>query len=261
MYNFIDSLYSHLPESWEDFFIDNEVKEILVGIQESINENLSQKQEVFPEAENVFNAFRYTNKNLLKVVLWGQDPYPGTYIDRKGNVKPIARGLSFSSPREGDIPPSLKNVFKELERSYKELTDREKNKTICKSFSYPKHGDISSWAKQGVLLLNKSLTTLKGISGAHNKSFNPWEAFIVCFLKYIKSIKVIHVFWGLEAQKIKGLEGFSSDLILMAAHPSPMAQNKFMGCNHFVKINRCIRNLFKETGNEIRYQEIDWNIE
>lgn len=185
---------------------------------------------VYPQKKDVFRSFNLTPLNQLKVVIVGQDPYHGPHQ---------AHGLAFSVPKGIKPPPSLKNVFKEL---YTDL-----------KITLPKHGCLEKWAKQGVLLLNHTLTVREGIPRSHFGK--GWENFTDTALKLISETckDVIFVLWGkAAAEKCCFLED-DKQLILKAAHPSPYSATKFFGCKHFSKIN----NLLKKKDKEI----IDWSLE
>jgi uracil-DNA glycosylase len=183
---------------------------------------------VFPPGSKIFSAFDETPFDKVKVVILGQDPYHGY-----GQ----AHGLSFSVPRLTTIPPSLKNIFIELQ-----------NDLGCE---LPGHGCLTEWASQGVLLLNSVLTVEQGSPGSHAGA--GWERFTdkVMSIIDLELENVVFMLWGRYAkEKGKLLDG-SRHLILTAAHPSPFsARNGFFGCRHFSKTN----NYLKENDKE----EINW---
>jgi uracil-DNA glycosylase len=258
-YDMITPLYKRLPEGWEDFFELPDVRTILEHIQRKLNER---DENIVPNPKDVFNAFRYCDYNTTKVVIWGQDPYYSTWV-RNGKRVPTAVGLSFSTaPDNPKISPSLANIFAEINRSYACLDESAKSKMAHPTFTIPTHGDLRGWAYQGVLLLNKALTTIEGEAEAHMGSFNPWEGFIVEVLKFLKKKNPIHVLWGRKAAAIRDLGVLPSNApILEASHPSPLSatktDNPFMGCDHFVKINICLR---KRQRDGEGYGEIDWQV-
>lgn len=169
---------------------------------------------IYPPEELVFNAFRKTPYDKVKVVIVGQDPYhnPGQ-----------AHGLAFSVPHGVLPPPSLQNIFKELQADL--------------GIEPPSHGNLSSWAEQGVLLLNATLTVKQNEPLSHHGK--GWEKFTDGVIEALKRREdpVIFVLWGKSAQKkCQNLDG--SHIVLTAAHPSPLsAHNGFFGCRHFSKIN------------------------
>ena len=180
---------------------------------------LNQKQEgfiVLPESENVFNAFNYTPFDAVKVVILGQDPYHG---------KNQAQGLSFSVQKGVTVPPSLKNIYKELANDVKD-------------FENPNHGDLTSWARQGVLLLNATLTVRANESGSHQK--RGWEEFTDHVISEISRRKtgVVFLLWGKYAQQKESLINTDKHYVLKSAHPSPFsAYNGFFGSKPFSATN------------------------
>lgn len=171
---------------------------------------------VFPPRELVFNAFKLTGFDSLKVVILGQDPY---HNDGQ------AHGLAFSVPDGIALPPSLKNIFKELE-------------TDISGFKTPRSGDLSHWAKQGVLLLNATLTVNAHQAGSHQK--RGWEHFTDQVIEAISDQKdaVVFLLWGAYAQKKASLIDGSKHLILSTVHPSPLSVYRgFFGCRHFSQAN------------------------
>tara|TARA_B100000809_G_scaffold237910_1_gene258197 strand:- start:534 stop:1235 length:702 start_codon:yes stop_codon:yes gene_type:complete len=195
--------------------------------------------DIFPKNELVFNAFNNTPLNKVKVVIIGQDPYHSIDTKEK-DTKPHAHGLSFSVPNGTiKIPPSLKNIFKELNQDL--------------GFEIPTHGDLTSWAKQGVLLLNATLTVRAHEAGSHQKK--GWETFTDSVIEKLSLQKegVIFLLWGKFAQQKETLINTKKHHILKAAHPSPFsAYNGFYGCKHFSETNKILVSVGKK--------EIDWKI-
>ena len=184
---------------------------------------------IYPLKDDVFNAFRYCGYNGTRVVILGQDPYinPGE-----------AHGLSFSVQKGVRIPPSLRNI-------YQEAADDA-------GISIPVHGDLTHWAKQGVLLLNAVLT-VRGRQSSSHKGIG-WETFtdhVICFLDK-KEDPVVFLLWGNFAKKKAALIAGRHHKILTAVHPSPLAGNGFSGCKHFSQTNEFL----KTQG----YEPIDWQI-
>jgi uracil-DNA glycosylase len=169
---------------------------------------------VYPKKEEVFNALKLTTFEDVKVVIIGQDPYHGPNQ---------AHGLSFSVNYGIKSPPSLMNIFKELQSDV--------------GFQIPNHGNLTSWAKQGVLLLNATLTVRAGMPGSHQKK--GWEEFTDAVIKLISQEKQHCVFllWGNFAKTKKDLIDLEKHLVLEAAHPSPLARGAFFGSKHFSKTN------------------------
>jgi uracil-DNA glycosylase len=175
---------------------------------------------IFPPDPQIFSAFDCTSFNDTRVVIIGQDPYHGTMQ---------AHGLCFSVNKGVKVPPSLKNIYKEL-------------KTDIEGFNIPVHGDLSHWAKQGVLLLNATLTVEKDKAGSHHGK--GWEEFTDAVIKALSNQKkhVVFILWGKFAQSKAHLIDASKHLVLMAAHPSPFsAYNGFFGCKHFSQTNQYLK--------------------
>ena len=185
---------------------------------------------VYPPKGFVFAAFNRTPLEKLKVVIIGQDPYHG-----KGQ----ANGLCFSVSLGINKPPSLNNIFKELN------TDL--------GFPIPQSGNLEPWADQGVLLLNATLTVREGLAASHQKK--GWETFTDAVIKTISDEKkgVVFLLWGNFAHTKEQLIDKNKHFILKAAHPSPLARGAFFGCKHFSKTNE----LLKQQGLE----PIDWKVE
>lgn len=169
---------------------------------------------IFPKEQDVFKAFELTPFDAVKVVIIGQDPYHGLNQ---------AHGLSFSVNKGIKVPPSLQNIFKELQA--------DSNNPI------PAHGNLIKWAQQGVLLLNATLTVRAGLPGSHQKK--GWETFTDAIIKLISDEKehVVFLLWGNYAKTKAPLIDEGKHLILEAAHPSPLARGAFFGSKHFSKTN------------------------
>jgi len=194
---------------------------------------LSEQQEFFPPPNMIFNSFTHTPFENVKVVIMGQDPYHGI-----GQ----AHGLSFSVPMGVPAPPSLKNIFKELD------TDL--------GISPSKSGDLTSWARQGVLLLNSILTVAPNQPKSHH--LKGWEVFTdkVIELLCLRKDPVVFILWGKSAfDKFKKISSSSSQhCILAAPHPSPRsAYSGFFGCRHFSKANEFLKKIGKSP--------IEWELE
>ena len=173
---------------------------------------------IFPANDLIFNAFKLTRPSNIKVVILGQDPYHG-----KGQ----AHGLSFSVPNGVKIPPSLRNIFKELQSDL--------------NHSISGNGNLESWAKQGVLLMNATLTVREKKAGSHQKL--GWELFTDSVIKKISDKKrgIIFLLWGAFAQKKSVLIDTKKHHILTTTHPSPFsAYRGFLGCKHFSKTNKIL---------------------
>ncbi len=179
------------------------------------------KHSCYPSESLLFEAFNACPLNQLKVVIIGQDPYHGP-----GQ----AHGLSFSVPKGVSHPPSLSNIFKEIESDL--------------GIAYPKNGDLSSWAKQGVFLLNATLSVRAREAGSHQKK--GWETFTDAVIKTISSEKegVVFLLWGGFAKKKARLIDASKHLILNSGHPSPLSANRgyWFGNKHFSQCNAYLKN-------------------
>jgi uracil-DNA glycosylase len=185
---------------------------------------------VYPSGKQIFSAFNRTPFNKVKVVIIGQDPYHGP-----GQ----ANGLCFSVSPGIRKPPSLVNIFKELN------TDL--------GIPVPQDGNLEPWADQGVLLLNATLTVRGGMAGSHQKK--GWEIFTDAVIKAVSDNKkgIVFLLWGNFAQTKAELIDKNKHFILMAAHPSPLARGAFFGCKHFSKTNK----LLEHEG----ILPIDWRVE
>ncbi|MCO6499758.1 MAG: uracil-DNA glycosylase [Vicingus serpentipes] len=194
---------------------------------------------VFPPSKFIFNAFNSTPFSEVKVVLLGQDPYHSFEVINNVSI-PHAHGLCFSIPREAKkIPPSLQNIYKEIHNDL--------------GLPIANHGDLSTWAKQGVLMLNATLTVRKHEAGSHQKK--GWEQFTDAAIQQLSEQKegLVFLLWGRFAQNKESLIDSNKHFILKAAHPSPFsAHNGFFGCQHFSKTNE----ILKRKG----LKEIDWEI-
>lgn len=175
---------------------------------------------IYPKTKDIFNAFRFTTFNSVKVVIIGQDPY---------HSPNQAHGLAFSVlPNICNLPPSLKNIYKELNLDISE-------------FTIPKHGYLKSWATEGVLLLNSILTVEKGKSCSHQNI--GWEIFTnkVIHILNIYKKNVIFLLWGRYAQNKGNIINIKKHYVLETSHPSPIsAQYGFIGCRHFSKTNQIL---------------------
>lgn len=211
---------------------DKTIKKKLDETEEFINHKLqiyNGKINIFPPFPLFFNAFNYFNFEDTKIVIMGQDPYhqPGQ-----------AMGLSFSVFDDVKQPPSLQNIFKEL------------NKDV-ENFAIPTTGNLTKWAEQGVLLLNSSLSVLQSSPNSHRTK---WEFFTDAIITYIASNNknIVFMLWGNFAKKKKKLiTNPDNHLILEASHPSPLSANKggWFGCKHFTKANSYLIEKGKESVN------------
>lgn len=187
-----------------------------------------QGKTIYPPSRQIFNAFNTTPLDRVKVVILGQDPYHGPNQ---------AHGLCFSVQPGIAPPPSLKNIFKELERDLG-----------CPA---PNHGCLQHWAEQGVLLLNATLTVEQGRAGSHQRQ--GWEAFTDRAIDLVNRERegVVFLLWGSYAQKKAAFVDRNKHLVLKSVHPSPLSAHRgFIGCGHFSQANRYL----VERGET----EIDW---
>lgn len=208
-------MIDQIDASWKEVITSIFKKESKAKLFDFLKEERA-KQEVYPPKERVFEAFKLTPLDQVKVVILGQDPYHNL-----GQ----AHGLSFSVPKGVPLPPSLGNIFKEL-------------KNDIPHFESPAHGDLTSWAKQGVLLLNATLTVRAHQAGSHQKK--GWEEFTDAIIRYISEEceHVVFLLWGSYAQKKSSLIDEHKHLTLFSAHPSPLsAYRGFFGCRHFSRTN------------------------
>lgn len=217
-----------LGNSWNLALHDEFQKEYYIKLKAFLLDEYKTKT-IYPDIRNVFNALKMTSFEDVKVVILGQDPY---------HEPNQAHGLAFSVQDGIDFPASLKNIFKELESDL--------------GIPVPKSGNLSKWAKQGVLLLNTVLTVRAHQAGSHRG--HGWEEFTTSIIKKLNEREkpIIFVLWGNDAKKKTEFITSPNHYILKAAHPSPLsAYNGFFGCHHFSKINEILRN-----NNE---KEIEWN--
>ena len=206
---------SHLDKDWIDI-IGSELKEpYMKNLLSFLKEQEDAGKTIFPKKDDIFNALNQTVFSNIKVVIIGQDPYHG---------ENQAMGLSFSVRPGVKIPPSLVNIYKEIEAEY--------------DVKMPKSGDLTSWAKQGVLLLNATLTVESGNAGSHQKK--GWEKFTDKIIHAIndKHEHVVFMLWGAYAQKKGAFIDRKKHLVLESVHPSPLSAHRgFLGNGHFKKAN------------------------
>ena len=201
------------------------------------DEEVQNNKKVFPPKDLIFSAFEKTPVDKVKVVIVGQDPY---HNDDQ------AMGLAFSVPRETTkIPPSLKNIFKELEEDTREARERGDEEV---EFTIPAHGDLTKWAEQGVLLLNTSLTVRAHEANSH--SGKGWETFTDRAIEQLSqnTENVVFLLWGKNATSKERLiaEGHNH-FILKCAHPSPLSASRgFFGCRHFSQTNEFLREVGRD---------------
>ena len=218
-----------IGNEWDNLLKEEFNKDYFINLMEFVKKEYKEKT-IYPKQNEVFNAFRYTSFDNVKVVILGQDPYHGPNQ---------AEGLSFSVSNEVLKPPSLKNIFKELESDLK--------------IPYPKANSLKPWAKQGVLLLNAVLTVEEHKPTSHKDK--GWETFTDDVIKIInnKEEPVVFILWGNFARSKKQLITNPKHLIIESTHPSPFSANHgFFGSKPFSKTNI----FFKKNG----IKEINWQV-
>lgn len=203
-----------IEDSWKRVLNEEFQKEYFDEIINFLKASKKEGKIIYPPGPNIFQAFNSTPWDEVKVIILGQDPYhnPGQ-----------AMGLSFSVPRAIKLPPSLKNIFREIKTDI--------------GVELPDHGDLSTWAAQGVFLLNAMLTVEEKSPGSHKKI--GWQEFTNAVIKILSDKKegLIFLLWGNFAKSKKDLIDETKHLILEAAHPSPLARGAFFGSKHFSKTN------------------------
>jgi uracil-DNA glycosylase len=219
-----------IETSWKEELKEEFDKPYFEKIVHFLKEEKKAGKTIYPPGKLIFNAFDSTPFNKVKVVIIGQDPYHGP-----GQ----AHGLCFSVPDKVQPPPSLINIFKEIHDDL--------------DIPIPQTGNLEKWAKQGVLLLNASLTVESSKAMSHSEI--GWHIFTDEAIKHISKDKehVAFMLWGRFAQNKENIIDTSKHKILKAAHPSPLsAHNGFMGCRHFSKANNWLR--------EMGEKPIDWSL-
>jgi len=223
-------MIGNIVNQWDEILKEEFESEYFKKLSDFLDEEYKNKI-IYPEKDNIFNALKLTPPDKVKVVILGQDPYinPGE-----------AHGLAFSVRENIKIPPSLKNIFKELKSDI--------------GMNIPKNGCLISWALQGVLLLNTVLTVEAGKSNSNAKK--GWEKFTDYIIKYLSEQKtpIVFILWGKNAQsKEQFIKNSNKHLILKAPHPSPLsASTGFFGCGHFSQTNKFL--------SDNNLEIIDWNL-
>jgi uracil-DNA glycosylase len=220
-----------LELSWLAVLNDEFDKDYMVQLRAFLKEEKQAGNKIYPKGSDIFNAFQKTPFTKVKVVILGQDPYHG---------ENQAHGLSFSVQKGVTIPPSLRNIYKELAAD-------------IPGFTIPDHGNLTEWAEQGVLLLNASLTVSAGIPGSHQKK--GWETFTDMVIKTLSDKKegLVFILWGAFAQAKAELIDKSKHHIIKSPHPSPFSADRgFFGSKPFSKTNE----ILKKQG----VKPIDWQI-
>ena len=218
-----------IEQSWKDALAGEFDKPYFASLVRFLHHEKEAGKRIYPPGSQIFKAFELTPVSKLKVVILGQDPYHGP-----GQ----AHGLSFSVPEGVTAPPSLKNIFKEIESDLG-----------IKMSGYP---NLEKWASQGVLLLNAVLTVQAGAAASHSKI--GWEEFTDAVIRYISDNceGVVVLLWGNFARGKSALIDRSRHHVLEAAHPSPLARGAFFGCRHFSQANALLTSQGKEP--------VDWKL-
>ena len=218
-----------IEQSWKTALAGEFGKPYFESLVRFLHQEKAEGKRIFPPGSQIFRAFDLTPMDKVKVVILGQDPYHG-----QGQ----AHGLSFSVPEGVPAPPSLKNIFKEIESDMG-----------VRMSGYP---NLGRWASQGVLLLNAVLTVRSGEAASHSKI--GWEQFTDAVIRCIseRCDGVVFMLWGNFARGKSGLIDHSRHCVLEAAHPSPLARGAFFGCRHFSKANSYLESKGKNA--------IDWQL-
>ncbi|MDB5004857.1 MAG: uracil-DNA glycosylase [Mucilaginibacter sp.] len=221
-----------LESSWLKVLSSEFEQDYMQKLKQFLKEEKQTGKTIYPKSSDIFNAFAKTPFDNVKVVIIGQDPYHGP-----GQ----AHGLSFSVQKGVAVPPSLKNIYKELS-------------TDIPGFTIPQSGDLTAWAEQGVLLLNATLTVQAANAGSHQKK--GWEKFTDTVIKTISDKKegVVFILWGAYAQSKAVLIDTNKHLIIKSTHPSPLAVSHggFFGSKPFSRTNAYLEKEGKKP--------IDWSI-
>ena len=219
-----------IEPSWKVVLEEEFNKPYFETLAAFLKEEKAKHTVIYPPGSLIFQAFNMTPFDRVKVVVLGQDPYhnPGE-----------AMGLCFSVPKGIRIPPSLQNIYKELQNDA--------------GVSIPSQGDLSRWAENGVFLLNAMLTVEKNKPGSHQSI--GWQLFTDRVIQLLSEKRqgLVFLLWGNFARKKAGLIDASRHLILEAAHPSPLAKGAFFGCKHFSKANAYLQSQGKSP--------VDWQLE
>ncbi|NND09073.1 MAG: uracil-DNA glycosylase [Saprospiraceae bacterium] len=218
-----------IEEGWKKALKEEFEKPYFQELRTFLHKELRAGKSIYPPGALIFNAFDKTPFDQVRVVILGQDPYHGP-----GQ----AMGLSFSVPRSVRRPPSLLNIYKELQEDLQvPIAD---------------HGDLTHWAEQGVFLLNAMLTVEKGRAGSHKNI--RWQSFTDAVIKKLSEEKdgLVFLLWGRFAQGKSDLIDQTKHHVLNSAHPSPLARGGFFGCKHFSRTNEILLGQ--------GYRPIDWNL-
>lgn len=219
-------------KTWKDVIGNEKTQPYFRHILTQVHQARASGKVVYPPQADIFNAFKLTEFEQVKVVLLGQDPYHGPNQ---------AHGLAFSVKPPVAPPPSLMNMYKELSNEYPD-------------FHMPNHGSLVQWAQQGVLLLNTVLTVERG--QAHSHADFGWETFTDHVIRVLNEQRehLVFLLWGSHAQKKGQFIDRTKHCVLTAPHPSPLSAHRgFFGCGHFARANDYLR--------RYRISEINWQLD
>ncbi|WP_129211424.1 uracil-DNA glycosylase [Candidatus Pseudomonas adelgestsugas] len=225
-----DNIRIKLEPSWKYALLDELNKPYMVELRAFLRREYDACKEIYPPKQLIFSALNSTPLDKVKIVILGQDPYHGP-----GQ----AHGLCFSVQPGLPIPPSLVNIYKELRRDL--------------NINIPNHGCLQSWADQGVLMLNTTMTVERANANAH--AGKGWQFFTDRIIKVVSEHQrhLVFMLWGAHAQGKQNLIDMTKHLVLTSVHPSPLsAYRGFLGCGHFSKANK-----FIEQNNEM---PIEWRL-
>lgn len=210
----VKNINPKIEPSWLAVLKNEFEKPYFLGIKNFLLQEKAAGNVVYPQGSLIFNAFNLTPFNAVKVVILGQDPY-----HNEGQ----AHGVSFSVPNGVAIPPSLRNIYKELHADI--------------GMPVPRIGNLEGWAKQGVFLLNAILTVRAGAAASHQKI--GWENFTNAVISTLSEHRtgIVFLLWGNFAKSKQALIDTSKHYVLTAGHPSPLSERHFSGCRHFSKTN------------------------
>lgn len=220
----------HFNNEWDALLKDEFEKDYYLNLRKFLKQEYKQHT-IFPDMYDIYNALKYTSYSDVKAVILGQDPY-----HRRGQ----AHGLCFSVKKGVTPPPSLKNIFQEIQSDL--------------GIAPPSHGELTQWTKEGILLLNTVLTVREGAANSHkNKG---WETFTDRVIRLLNDREkpIVFLLWGANAREKTALITNPQHKILTCAHPSPLsAFNGFFECRHFSQTNRFLQ--------EIGSPEINWSLD
>ena len=219
----------NIPKNWECFLKESDIEKPLLSIKSLLEKEKKLGKEIFPSTENIFRALELVSPEDVKIVVVGQDPYH--------NINQ-ANGLAFSVNENNIIPPSLKNIYREIKRDLNSETLQT--------------GDLTQIAKQGVLFLNSALTVEAHKPGSHLNI--GWQEITDSIISLLSSEKnIVFMLWGNFAQSKEKLIDLNSNLVLKTSHPSPLsAYRGFIGSRPFSKSNKFLKSKGKKT--------IDWSL-